>query len=36
MAESLKGDEEFAMITLKKNERSRFASLSDKVLDYKI
>ena len=36
MAESLKGDEEFAMVTLKKNERSRFASLSDKVLDYKI
>ena len=35
MAESLKGDEEFAMVTLKKNERSRFASLSDKVLDYK-
>lgn len=35
MGESLKGDSEFAMITLYKNERSRFASLSDKVLSYK-
>jgi PhoH-like ATPase len=32
MAEALKGDAEFAMITLNKNERSRFASLSDKIL----
>lgn len=32
MAETLKGDPEFAMVTLKKNERSRFASLSDKIL----
>ena len=32
LAESLRGDPEFAMITLKKNERSRFASLSDKIL----
>jgi PhoH-like ATPase len=32
LAESLKGDEEFGMVTLKKNERSRFASLSNKIL----
>jgi predicted ribonuclease YlaK len=35
MAESLKGDPEFGMVTLVKNERSRFSSLSDKILDYK-
>jgi predicted ribonuclease YlaK len=32
MAEGLKGDFEFGMVTLQKNERSRFASLSDKIL----
>jgi PhoH-like ATPase len=32
IAEALKGDMEFGMVTLKKNERSRFASLSDKIL----
>jgi len=32
MAEALKGDMEFGMVTLKKNERSRFASLSDKII----
>jgi PhoH-like ATPase len=33
MAEALKGDYEFGMVTLKKNERSRFASLSDLIMD---
>lgn len=33
LAEALKGDIEFGMVTLNKNERSRFASLSDKVLE---
>jgi len=33
LAEALKGDFEFGMVTLKKNERSRFASLSDKILE---
>jgi PhoH-like ATPase len=32
ITEALKGDMEFGMVTLKKNERSRFASLSDKIL----
>jgi predicted ribonuclease YlaK len=32
LSEALKGDMEFGMVTLKKNERSRFASLSDKIL----
>lgn len=32
LCEALKGDIEFGMVTLKKNERSRFASLSDKIL----
>ena len=33
MAEALKGDYEFGMVTLKKNERSRFASLADLLLE---
>lgn len=33
LAEALKGDMEFGMVTLNKNERSRFASLSDKILE---
>jgi predicted ribonuclease YlaK len=36
MAESLKGDIEFGMVRLVKNERSRFASLSDNILNYKV
>lgn len=32
MVDALKGDPEFGMVTLKKNERSRFASLSDRLL----
>lgn len=33
LAEGLKGDKEFAMVTLNKNERSRFASLSDQIIN---
>jgi PhoH-like ATPase len=32
MAEALKGEPRFGMVTLHKNERSEFASLSDKIL----